>query len=670
MEASKGFDIQIIERALDRKREGTFFDFKLTYHDLRYSEKKEEFCKDAIAMANVARRTGLPAYLIFGIGDMNGVIDDVSSQSPYQQTRSENTSLEKWMQDFVHAKFSDLLKPPNVNLTIEFNFEYGPFKEGFVSYLQFLPQYPSKPYCLKKPIRKNQQDFRERIYVRYGSRSVQLDPADAELWERLAHLAYFSMKDWKEYIEKYRQGDFERFFEVGTAMPPQVEVEGQTRDALEYLLEAIANSSQRIFVLEGPAGIGKTIALHRLVYQLAKNMPDEFSNSELGEPNGTCSLSEHELVTLRSIEVFPPEPIPVFVSLRQGAIRTEECFRELIVKEICEKVGKDFRKLKLNLDSFLEMPFTKWVICLDGLDEVSVKGNLKEILIWLQRFPSNVWIVLTSRPFTGFPESFAKLKMLPHRPEDVYGYIRRELLLKQVEEKDVDALLRAIDKNSSLNELLCYPRYMRALLDSYLFPDQEKLPANDRDQPMPLVRPAEFSPAISNAPAHSIPIADVEILETPDAIEADHEEDEDIQEASEAEMAPPTDGRILTWLINYMYDQESKRLIGVEDPSTKIQKARDAIRWFAFRLDWSKKDFSIAEFESAQKGRCKIMKINQRMNLIVRETSKNSFFTPLLHWFFAAEYMIEYKKSPNGDRLNSDRVLALAQQINPDFANL
>lgn len=666
MKASKNFDPQIIQRALEQGREGVFFDFKFEYHDLRDEKKKGEFCKDAIAMANVARRTGLPAYLIFGIGDMNDKIGDVSVQSPYGNRREE-APFEKWMEDQVRVKFQNLLGE-HVCPTIEFDFEYGPFEDGFVSYLQFRPNYSPKPHRLSKPISKNQRNFHETTYVRYGSQNLELKPEDIQLWEKTERLAYFSMKDWKEYIEKYRYGDFEKMSEVGTAMPAQVRVAGQCYDALEYLLEAIQNESgsKRVFVLTGVAGSGKTIVLHRLAYQLAMNMPDEFSNIELGKPNGTPSYSE--CVALRSLEVFPPQPIPVFVSLRQS-IQDENQFHKLI----CQQIRQDCEGL--SLESFFAMPFTRWVLCLDGLDELDVQDRLfKQVLGWLQNFPNNVWIVLTSRPITVFPERFTQLEICPYRVEDVHRYIRSELLEKQIDNQEVDALLEAVGKAPWLDELLCYPRYMRALLDSYLVADQEKLPENDRAQLVPLREDSEPLTITSSTSVETIPLVDVEPWEAAveEARRVDEAKVDGTMKEDEEQMNPPAEAHILTWLMNYMYEQECKRLIGDRDPEEKIQRARSEIRRLAWNLNWSQTTFSCEEFEEAQKGIKRSIKINQRMNLIVRDQNNNSFFKPLLHWFFAAEYMVKNGQKLNTDRRNrpnSDRVLTLAQQLDSGTAN-
>ncbi len=228
-------------------------------------------------------------------------------------------------------------------------------------------------------------------------------------------------------------------------------------DAMGELLE-LANEEQggyRVVVLQGPAMSGKTTLAANLIRQL-------------------CNYNLDALEEIRSREEFlpPPFPVPLFLSLRHGRDWTLRSIQSRLVHRVNE-LGRFWDQRPQEPERLFEVPGERWLVCLDGLDEIWNEEDRRDFLGGLADFLSawpRVTVLITSRPWIDLRDQLPDLHVVQLAPltlQTIEEYV--EGSVEQHAQKDVVLeFLSLIRRDSELLELCARPGLLVEALNSVM----------------------------------------------------------------------------------------------------------------------------------------------------------------------------------------------------------
>jgi hypothetical protein len=143
-------DPEEYEETLLRDRKS---DFPVLNRKCAEPGKRAEFVRDVIALANTARMTGRPAYLLFGI-DNHGKV--VGIEQYLEQYGGHREKARQQMKDLFLAHIE-----PKI---LGWELKYGECQQKLVAYLLIPPQVTERPFCIKSTkellIDKNNRELR------------------------------------------------------------------------------------------------------------------------------------------------------------------------------------------------------------------------------------------------------------------------------------------------------------------------------------------------------------------------------------------------------------------------------------------------------------------------------------------------------------------------------
>ncbi len=353
--------------------------------------KEAEFAADVIAMANTARRYNSTAYLLLGIDNETNVCGLEHWLEPYGYPETPLTLV--W--ESVRRRFTDRISS-YVEPYIECPLIGGEVDGKLVACLVIEPQATPRPFRLKKPVRNKKGNLLaiDSCWIRRGeSKSLvqirDLAPGDPDS---------FSYRDKPHMLPtKWR-----RYFEHMMTLPDLMDANqipgyqelsvGAQRELLQSSLNSFLRSPHdRLFVISGDAGCGKTSFVERTAYDLA----DE-------------GLASVRAIMDREEFGSPVVWIPVYFSLRGTGLsfRTENELRKALLHR-CNHMGQFWSETPEHAEWLFESTELSWLLILDGLDEIwneeGQRGFLDSLRMLLDRFP-RVKVVLTTRPSAVLPE--------------------------------------------------------------------------------------------------------------------------------------------------------------------------------------------------------------------------------------------------------------------------
>lgn len=177
IENSPGFNAEWLKTVRRSYPEGWRLDFKRGLIPVHSPEKKFEFAKHMIAFANIARRTGLPCYLIFGVDEENGYQhNNILEQYLTKDRPKEQPGSRKWQKDRIEEIYRQVCEDWIAPSIPDFELKWGYVEPGiFNSYLVIRPTESSSPFALGKAHGAHQAGT---VYVRKNTSSVKVDPSE------------------------------------------------------------------------------------------------------------------------------------------------------------------------------------------------------------------------------------------------------------------------------------------------------------------------------------------------------------------------------------------------------------------------------------------------------------------------------------------------------------
>ncbi|GEM_PF-1614622 len=577
--------------------------------------KKGEAARDIIAFANVARRTGKPCWIVFGVNDKDRSLfydlrnDYPTRQKPKHRAQFERKSLTA-QQEEIAQQYCNLAKewiepPPRLK------YGFGEVNGKLVACLKILPSPKKQPFRLKRDAlaKKSRLYPAGTAFIRYGESTVPVDVDDLD--ELIfARTPYLAEDDWKRMISPLQQNPV--FENAWAAIREFSILDADNQDALEVLDLLNSNGYKHIAVV-GPAGSGKSVLLHAFAYELAvrHNLDDLTYRKYFAQ-----KITNDEFSSLEDLEVIPRHPIPVFVHLR-GRFDTLDVFKQAVLMEMGLRTNVD-AQIDYALDDYFRIPNSRWVLILDALDEVQ---NLEEsfgpsLEQWLKLLPENVQVVISQRPVVehgaDYVVQIAKLSI--ERCKTLLQIKQRSLVTEHgVEESEAEKMVEnaidLLDNHQEMHDVLFSPRAVDGLVYSLM----------GIDPGMSLEEEEQYEEETESA-SHGGADGDVRGFENDNVTESvDIElpfvpEDEIASEGGEIpndEMGQvdianddnderdvvderlPSSVTLYAKVVDYIREQEKERQkIKGLDPDSALDKATGELETLAWEKDWDSEIFT------------------------------------------------------------------------------
>ncbi|MCX7839378.1 MAG: NACHT domain-containing protein [Anaerolineae bacterium] len=627
-------------KQFDTGSESPFLDFKACVYKLDEDDEQSEFARDVIAFANVARRTNKKCHILFGIdAKEKRVLRDVRNDFPREKLRklwnNPNVSIHDKQIDGIQKVFYEILEHWIDPQVPDLALQYGEIDGTFVSYLEIKPTLSSCPFAFKKSyVRKDGKVLNKGdVFIRKGASTVRLPDSEISSLYSYNQVVYLERSEWREIIRFHLSGDFEKMQNLSPYSHPKTDQPDVT--AFAAARQAV-DSGKRLIVITGHAGSGKTVLLHRLAYAIAKR--HNLDLPTLRQYFGQSTESRDEDKTIMSLEdeleVAPPFPIPIFMSLRAAFTSTDDLEKQLLAK-LQDWTGKDNTE---TIDQFLKIPGTRWIILFDGVDEIRGRERFAPYLRnWIHQLPKNVQCVVTSRP--GYVDdeypNAVRIEIRPLSSDDIF-YLLREMLSQDVDWADKQTEIQEwLSGHPDLIELLTCPRALVGFVNQLTSVPPLGRPSIDQDWIKPV---AEYKPEIvfgnDDAPA-----IDVE----PNPIQVELPEKEEVSFMDRVLL--PRLAIAVQAITNFMRSEEVKRRREWgEDQSRIAKQAKIELDETAWHCDWSVDSFDSKECQNwITSDSCKW---NEDIGFIrYRYPRRYQFMCELLHHYFCAEYAWDFKLS-------------------------
>lgn len=440
--------------------------------DFSRNDKKGEFIRDVIALANTARMLGKHAYLLMGIEDKT--YDDESEEplicgidpmlewAEKELTNQGVVSSAFKLHEKIRGKIGELIA---INISPSLpgcDFVTGEQKGKMVAYLVIPPIMSQEPFQVSRDfpsggLRKTQW------WMRFGESKQEitlLKPHEIPWLYAFSKAPYFLPTQWQNYMKKM-------FDEVSQ----EQEVDGyQKLDVKEGAsLEAIyqsflEDSDKHILIISGVAGVGKSTFIKRAAA--------DWAQTGMKSIQGNIDRESYS---------HPPDWIPLYLSLRSKDVYTSITLREALTNRINELSNIwSHTERPDEPERIFEMPGTKWLICLDGLDEIFDEQGRKDFLRALSGFISHysrTKILLTTRPYEGLGQwrtDSSYFEIAPLKRDQIDNLVASYISIKQYEYfRDL------LDSEIDLQILCAVPAYLKTVFNGIIKINETLLPTDN-----------------------------------------------------------------------------------------------------------------------------------------------------------------------------------------------
>ncbi len=438
--------------------------------------KKGEAARDIIAFANVARRTGKPCWMVFGVDDKDRrKINDLRGEypalhkKPSHRAQFERKSLTA-QQEEIKQQYYNLAKEW-IEPVPRLKYDFGEVNGKLVACLSILPSPEKRPFRLKREA----LDKHGKIYpvgtafMRYGESTVPVDVGDLDELTA-AHVPYLTGDDWRRMVAPVQKDPV--FENARAAVREFPLLDDNNQDALVTLLDLLDSGRRHIAVI-GPAGSGKSVLLHALACELAgrHNLDDLTYRKYFAE-----KVADGDFAAIGDLEVVPRHPVPVFVHLR-GRFDTLDVFKQTALVKMGLQAHMDEAQIEYALDDYFRIPSSRWVLILDALDEVQNLGESfgPSLEQWLKLLPENVQVVVSQRPVVehGADSVVQIAKLSLERCKALLRIKHRSLVAERgIEEFEAEEMLEnattLLETHQEMQDVLFSPRAVDGLIYSLM----------------------------------------------------------------------------------------------------------------------------------------------------------------------------------------------------------
>jgi len=525
-------------------------------------DKKVEFLKDIISLANSARLFGKPAYLLFGItntGQIRGIEKDLPG---YRVDGGADIGVlllqEKCRQIFkaaIHMYIS-----PHVSWELVF----GECRGRQLAYMKIAPLALSRPFqvCKELRIAREVRLACDSCWIRFGESKYQVRPQEISPDDDRYRYAYSTVPyalptHWSHYFSSMLA---QRSIADDALMPYYIEQHVTSTLSLAERIRQFLDpaSAEKLLVIEGEATTGKSVFLNRLCHQLAAE--------------GLAATKE---IINREEFLAPTGWIPISFPLRNRERDVQDA--ERLVRSLLNCVNR-YAKFWDGRPSQPERLFEErrlhWLICFDGLDEIATSASQRAFLgslsSLMERYP-NVRVLLTTRPYPAPAVGWEKwpgadiVCIIPLHERQISGYVASQIAT--VEERG--QIMLFLSESPELLALCSYPGYLIAAIQE-LVPHSTVQP---QDAPSRVGDISWMTPAadrtqgivVDEAVVNSPTLEDL-IYEAP--IEKKPYRDEIRMEPEQSNL--PRVGIVLQRVYDYLWEREAARWNWLKDDSSAM----------------------------------------------------------------------------------------------------
>lgn len=609
--------------------EGQRVDFKKIVHKVDTDEKKLEFARHLIALANVARRIGEPCWMVFGVDNETRELQDVRDQYPGKEKPkfwdNPGITTSRRQKDGVELPFYNIARDW-IDPLPQFHLEYGELDGVFLSYLQIDPSYSSRPFSLKRVPDKNSTYTVGTVFLRYGSQSLPVEPSEVEYLVTKSRAAYLTDLEWANLINHYKAGEFLDAQKLAPTFHHKVAGSGAA--ALDKVIELL-DAGKRRFVISAEAGHGKTVLLQRIAFALAVRHPSQLENKYFAQPREPQQLER--IVNARSLEVVPSLPVPVFMDLRMYFADISE-FKTRLLRQLCEIAQQDRIE---SLDALWRIPGSRWVILLDGVDELANSGRAgAQLQTWVEGLRENVQVILTARPYAAFEWKRAEHISLAQLSDDETRGLLRDHLQSRIEEPAERVVIEEqtfgkLERDPDLLTLLRCPRAMNGFLVGVLDKYTPVKSQVDRDR----IQVVASTPTTIKEGQGPLPFLSVE----PNLVQDKELNNEESHENKAPEENPfvfsiPSLAVSVQQIVEYMIGEEIKRQKGLGKTRAELDaaNAQDGLRRVAWQTDWDSEHFDWYSCKAIRSLTQRSLVWNQNIGFIRTQNSETYYFYCML----------------------------------------
>lgn len=412
--------------------ERTLSDRKVEIPQIRDNpDKRAEFIRDVIALANASRRRGEPGYLLFGIDNGWNIVgiegQSVKKDLPPDYTPNDRHQIEKLQREIIEKAFNDIAREyiaPKAPLLAYHHNYYDELVEGKrVSYLEIRAESDNPiAYEVKKDIRDSAPPLhRGQAWERQGeSKGITLSEQEkAQLypWTRVPYISLAKLESYLNNLEN-------QLTDTAEITSYQVLYSTSRAPLADEVVEFIA-SNRKLLVIKGPAGSGKTSFMESQARRLA--------NDARQEATAGRSLGREEL----------QNPIPIFRELKSlpvsssldGALLGRKIFRTLVGAKLMP-----LNYLPTELEKVFEAHNRRWLLFLDALDEVMTRNQkVWSVITELSESYPNIQVILTARTGSfkySLPRSAKLVEVAPLSEQQIKQYLENRLTEEQFHKAD------------------------------------------------------------------------------------------------------------------------------------------------------------------------------------------------------------------------------------------
>jgi hypothetical protein len=448
--------------------EGPLRDRKAILPDLYRDEQKAEFVRDVIALANTARMLGRPGYLLYGIDDFGNLCGLGNSIKPFRRFRGMTDT------ESIRHRLNEII-PRYIKEVVLWEFDMLQIGDKDVAYLKVEPATPSEPYTVKEELSSGNRVLLRvgECWIRFGESKQKIErreiaPTDAPYRYAYSQVPYVLPSVWQAYLNGLLR-DRGLDLNAASSILGYQELKVDQGEHLESTVDRFLASDEQLLVVSGTAGSGKSVFLRRLARRLADD--------------GLVSIEGR----IRREEYLPPSGwIPIYFPLGNLTVDREFRLHDRLLDVINRTSGGKFwsKQRPDGPEELLLNPKLRWLVLLDGLDEIKKeeerKRFLSELRLFRDKFPMVKLIVATRPDLQVGPlqEMGSIVTIAPLSLEQILAYIGNFLTSDREQE-----VLGLLESEPDLKRLLSIPMYLEAamhqLADSYppslvVFPPLEK----------------------------------------------------------------------------------------------------------------------------------------------------------------------------------------------------
>ena len=259
-----------------KRLEGMFLDRKSEIYPIfDNTAKLADFIIDFIALANMSYRYGRISRILFGISDdykITGVIGQSTKKKHMTDIDYNNEQdLEKLFRKRMEYDFRQAIKEHIEPERVEIQMHWGRTKEGapLVAYLEIGAQLSNKTAYRTKNEIKNTRIKAGQSWKREGESNRQLQGEEYNYWLSHNECPVIPISNWRKYFENLQGGRFAEAMNLLGYIEPKTTRGIPLKNIIN---EFLRSDKSRVLIIEGPAGMGKTEFMRRMVFNIAETI--------------------------------------------------------------------------------------------------------------------------------------------------------------------------------------------------------------------------------------------------------------------------------------------------------------------------------------------------------------------------------------------------------------